>query len=279
MSMHLDRNRLRALLDGALSEEAERELVAHLAEGGCEQCEEFLGSLDDSQEQELLAILQRSMQARDLPETAQQRVLGTRPSRFFGLPPVLVPVAGLAFLALVALVTSLIFMQSSEDPGQTRIKGKAVARAPGIDLILGLVTGEDEEEKIVRLANGSKVPTTGRVILRVNTEGACYLYLLRVDAGGKLEVLLPAADARKPFFHPGGTHTPMISGYPAGAPLRDLTGVQHFVAGCSLKPLRLPEDLGPLLTSLRTGKDRSGLPAVVSFDVVTVRVSGEGQIR
>ena len=55
-------------------------------------------------------------------------------------------------------------------------------------------------------------------------------------------------------------------------PLAGNAGTQHFAAVCSQKPLASLKDLQPLAESLW----RAGEPVdVVSYNVVTLRVSGE----
>ena len=76
----------------------------------------------------------------------------------------------------------------------------------------------------------------------------------------------------EPVRHRGGSFTPTAAGSPVAYSLSGNFGAQHFVAVCSHRPLSALGDLQPLAESLWG----AGQPVdVVSYSVVTLRVSGE----
>lgn len=273
MTDHLNQERLQALLEGRLKPEQEAALARHLAEGECQTCEEFLGGLDESVEKKLFIILDRSTQAADLSVEAQQQILETVSSKRPAIPRmVLIPAAGFAFVALLALAVVLWF--SAGEGGETRIKGDQ-AGVVRVELSLGLVeAGKAGVVEVRRVASGAAVSLESQVVFRVTTDAACYLYLVRVGPDG-LEVLLPDY-FDEPVRHPGGPYTPMAGGQPAAYSLSGNAGTQHFAALCSKSPLASLKDLQPLAEHLWGAGERVD---VVSYDVVTLQVSGEEKAK
>lgn len=273
MTVHLDEERLQSLLDGRLKPEQEAALARHLAEGECPTCEEFLSGLGESVETKLFQILARSTQARDLPVEANQRILETVSSKRPAIPRmVLIPAAGFAFVALLALAVVLWF--SAGEGAGTRIKGDEPG-VVGVELSLGIVeAGKDGAVEVRRVASGSAVSLESRVVFRVTTDAPCYLYLVRVGPDG-LEVLLPDY-FDEPLRHQGGSYTPTAGGNPAAYPLEGNAGAQHFVAVCPRNPLAELKDLQPLADHLWKAGERVD---VVSYDVVTLQVSGEEKAK
>jgi len=273
MTDHLNQKRLQALLDGGLGPEQEAALARHLAEGECQTCEEFLGGLDRSVEEKLFSILDRSLRAQDLPAEANRRILETVSSKRPAMPRlVLIPAAGFAFVALLALAVVLWF-STGEGEG-TRIKGDP-AEVVRVELSLGLVeAGKAGAVEVRRVASGAAVSLESRVVFRVTTDAACYLYLVRVGPDG-LEVLLPDY-FDEPVRHPGGPYTPMAGSQPAAYSLLGNAGTQHFAAVCSKSPLASLKDLQPLADHLWGAGERLD---VVSYDVVTLRVSEEEKAK
>jgi hypothetical protein len=271
MMVHLNEKRLRALLDGRLSLREETRLARHLLDDECQACEEFLGGLDESVEKKLFEIWGRSARAGDLPAEARKRVLDAVSSvpRTF-----LVPAAGFALVALLVLAIVLWFTVGEDE---TRVKGN-VPDVVGVELSLGVVeAGKDGAVEVRRIASGADVTPESQVVFRATTEGPCYLYLVRVGPDG-LEVLVPD-HFDEPLRHTGGAYTPMAGGKPAGYALEGNAGVQHFVAVCSEKPLAALEDLQPLAERLWKAGEPDRAVDVVSYDVVTLRVLGEGKTR
>ena len=266
MTVHLDEKRLEALLDGKLRPEEEASLARHLAAGECPTCEEFLGGLDESAETQLFSILQRSTSAGDLSTEANRKILASITPRRPLPRAVLVPAVGFAVVAL--LVLAVVFWLP---PGEgTRIKGDE-DRVVGIELSLGVVEpAKAGTVEVRRVASGAEVSQENLVVFRVTTEAPCYLYLVRVGPDG-LEVLVPDY-FDEPVRHKGGTYTPTAAGNPVAYSLLGNAGTQHFAAACSKKPLASLKDLQPLADHLWG----AGEPVdVVSYNVVTLRVSGE----
>jgi hypothetical protein len=274
MTDHLDEERLQALLEGRLDPEQEAALARHLAEEGeCRACEEFLGGLDESVEGQLFSVLERSLRARDLPAEANRRILETVASKRPQISrAILLPAAGFAFVVLVVLAA--VFWFSAEEGEGARIKGDP-AGGVRVELSLGLVeAGRDGAVEVRRVASGSVVSLKSRLVFGVNTDAPCYLYLVRVGPDG-LEVLLPDYFG-EPLRHPGGSYTPMAGSQPAAYDLEGNAGTQHFAAVCSKGPLASPKDLQPLADRLWGAGDRLD---VVSYDVVTLQVSGEDRAK
>jgi hypothetical protein len=185
-------------------------------------------------------------------------------------------VAALALVLLLGLVGAVAMGLFEDEPG-TRIKGEQTDLAPGVELSLGWVSTREEKPEVVRLARGASVPSRGHVSFRIRTDGACYLYLVRLDAAG-LEMLIPESIHEAPHHHPGGAYTPLIGDRPAGRTLTGLVGRQHFTVVCSKKRLDLPGDLKPLKDALKAG-GRAPEKDVVSYDVITVEVVQEEETR
>ena len=273
MTDHLNQERLQALLEGRLKPEQEAALARHLAEGECQTCEEFLGSLDESVETKLFQILDRSAQAQDLPEETNQRILETVSSKRPPIPRiVLIPAAGFAFVVLLALAAVLWF--SAEEGEGTRIKGDEPG-VVGVELSLGLVEpAKAGTVEVQRVASGAEVSPETLVVFRVTTDAPCYLYLVRVGPDG-LEVLIPDY-FDEPIRHRGGAYTPTAAGNPVAYSLSGNAGTQHFAAVCSKSPLASLKDLQPLAEHLWGAGERVD---VVSYDVVTLQVSGEEKAK
>ena len=269
MTVHLDAERLQALLDGRLKPEEEAALARHLADGECQTCEEFLGGLDQSVESKLFAILDRSTRAADLPAEANRRILEAVLSKRPVIPRmVLIPAAGFAFVVLLALAAVLWF-SAGEGEG-TRIKGDQ-AGVVRVELSLGVVEpAKAGTVDVRRVASGAEVSPENLVVFRVTTGAPCYLYLVRVGPDG-LEVLVPDY-FDEPIRHRGGVFTPTAAGNPVAYSLSGNAGTQHFAAVCSPSPLASLKDLQPLAEHLWGAGERVD---VVSYDVVTLRVSGE----
>jgi hypothetical protein len=266
MTEHLNEESLRALLDGRLKPEQEAALARHLAEGECPACEEFLGGLDVSVETTLFGILHRSTQARDLPYEANRKILESISKRRPMPRAMLIPAAGFAVVAL--LVLGLVWWSPSG--AGTRVKGDE-SKAVGIELSLGLVEpAKAGTVEVRRVASGAVVDQANLVVFRVTTDAPCYMYLVRVGPDG-LEVLVPEY-FDEPVRHRGGVYTPNAAGNPVAYPLSGNQGTQHFAAVCPTRPLASLKDLQPLADRLWG----AGGPAdVVSYDVVTLQVSGE----
>jgi hypothetical protein len=266
MTVHLDEKRLQALLDGKLAPEEEAALARHLAEGECSTCEELLGSLDESVEIKLFQILDRSSQAGDLPSEANRKILESITPKRPVPRAILIPAAGFAVVAL--LVLAVVFWLPPEEG--TRIKGDE-DKVVGIELSLGVVEPDKAGTvEVRRVASGAEVSQENLVVFRVTTDAPCHLYLVRVGPDG-LEVLLPDY-FDEPIRHKGGAFTPTAAGNPVAYPLAGSAGTQHFAAVCSSKPLASLKDLQPLADHLWG----AGEPVdVVSYNVVTLRVSGE----
>jgi hypothetical protein len=239
MTVHLDEKRLQALLDGRLAPKEEAALARHLAEGEC---------------------------SGDLPTEANRKILQSiTPSR--PMPhAILIPAAGFAIVAL--LVLAVVFWLPPEE--ETRIKGDE-DKVVGIELSLGVVEPDKAGTvEVRRVASGAEVGQENLVVFRVTTDAPCHLYLVRVGPDG-LEVLLPDY-FDEPIRHKGGAFTPTAAGNPVAYPLAGNAGTQHFAAVCSKKPLANLADLQPLADRLwGAGKAVD----VVSYNVVTLRVSGE----
>jgi hypothetical protein len=124
------------------------------------------------------------------------------------------------------------------------------------------------------VASGAVVTPGSRVVFRVITDASCYLYLVRVGPDG-LEVLIPDY-LDEPLHHPGGAYTPTASGSPVAYSLAGNAGPQHFAAVCSPSPLASLADLQPLAEQLWGTGERMD---VVSYDVVTLQVSGEEEAK
>jgi hypothetical protein len=266
MTVHLDEKRLKALLDGKLPTEEEAALARHLAEGECLTCEELLGSLDESVETKLFRILSRSSRAADLPTEANRKILESITPKRLVPRAILIPAAGFAIVAL--LVLAVVFWLP---PGEgTRIKGNE-DRVVGIELSLGLVEPDKAGTvEVRRVASGAEVSQKNLVVFRVTTDAPCYLYLVRVGPDG-LEVLVPDY-FDEPVRHKGGAYTPSAAGNPVAYSLSGSAGTQHFAAVGSKKPLASLKDLQPLADHLWGAGEAVD---VVSYNVVTLRVSGE----
>ncbi len=271
MTVHLNEERLRALLDGSLGPRQEAALARHLAEGECRICEEFLSGLDQSVEARLFSVLDRSARAADLPAEANRRILQSFESRRPPIPrAILVPAAG--FAVVVLLVLALVLWLPAGDG--TRVKGDA-AEVVRVELSLGVVEpGQDGAVGVRRVASGAVVASGSRVVFRVTTDASCYLYLVRVGPDG-LEVLVPEY-FNEPLRHQGGAYTPTASGSPVAYSLTGNAGTQHFAAVCPKSPLASLADLQPLAEQLWGAGERVD---VVSYDVVTLQVSGEEEAK
>jgi hypothetical protein len=267
MTDHLNPERLQALLDGKLKPEQEAALARHLAGGECPTCEEFLGGLDESVEKKLISILDRSTSAGELSTEANRKILESITPRRPPVPrAVLIPAAGFAVVAL--LVLAVVLWLPSDDT--TRIKGDE-AGVVHVALSLGLVEpAKAGTVDVRRVASGAEVKPENLVVFRVTTNAPCYMYLARVGPDG-LEVLVPDY-FDEPIRHQGGAYTPSVAGNPVAYSLAGNAGTQHFVAVCSPGPLASLKDLQPLADRLWGAGERVD---VVSYDVVTLRVSGE----
>jgi len=273
MTGHLDDKRLTALLDGTLGTEQERELAEHLRQD-CRECDDFLASLDEDTERRLLAILARVEAAPDLSPAAQEMVLERRKARFFGLPPLLVPVAGLALLLLVGLAVVLGHALVTDEGSRERIKGTEVA--PAVELTFGRVETTSGSNQVVRVASGDELSTADRLVFELRTAGPCFLYLVRVDAQG-VHVLLPAA-GQAPLHHAGGDYVPSADGRPLGISLAGLSGAQRFVAVCAMEPLALPDGLRPLMKRSKEAPAARQRHEVISLNEVEIVVKdGESE--
>jgi hypothetical protein len=266
MMVHLNEERLKALLDGKLTSEEEASLARHLAEGECATCEEFLGGLDESIERKLFQILERSISAGDLPTEANRKILESITPRRPVPRAVLIPAVGFAVVAL--LVLAVVFWLPLEEG--TRIKGDE-DRVVGIELSLGVVEpAKAGTVDVRRVASGAEVSSNNLVLFRVTTDAPCYMYLVRVGSDG-LEVLVPDY-FDEPVFHRGGVYTPAVGGNPVAYSLSGNAGTQHFAAVCPKSPFSSLEDLQSLAEHLWGARQAVD---VVSYDVVTLRVSGE----
>jgi hypothetical protein len=266
MTVHLDEKRLQALLDGKLQPEEEAALARHLAAGECQTCEELLGGLDESVEKKLFEILHRTASAGELSPEANRKILESITTKRPVPRAILIPAAGFAVVAL--LVLAVVFWLPPEEG--TRIKGDH-DRVVGIELSLGLVEpAKAGTVEVRRVASGAEVSQQNLVVFRVTTDAPCYMYLVRVGPDG-LEVLVPDY-FDEPIRHRGGAYTPSAGSNPVAYPLAGNTGAQHFAAVCSKGPLASVEDLQPLAEHLWGAKQAVD---VVSYDVVTLRVSGE----
>jgi hypothetical protein len=120
------------------------------------------------------------------------------------------------------------------------------------------------------VASGAEVGQQNLVVFRVTTDAPCYMYLVRVGPDG-LEVLIPDY-FDEPIRHRGGAYTPSAGGNPVAYSLSGNAGTQHFAAVCPKSPLASLTDLQPLADHLWGAGEAVD---VVSYDVVTLRVSGE----
>ena len=268
MTVHLDEKRLEALLEGKLSSAEEADLARHLAGEECPACEEFLGNLDEGVEAQLFRILSRSASAGDLPTGANRKILESITPKRPVPRAVLIPAVGFTVVAL--LVLAVVFWLPAGDG--VRVKGDG-EKVVGIELSLGLVEpAKAGTVEVRRVASGAEVSQDNLVVFRVTTDAPCCLYLVRVGPDG-LEVLVPDY-FDEPVRHRGGAYLPTTAGNPVAYSLAGNAGTQHFAAVCSQKPLASLKDLQPLAESLW----RAGEPVdMVSYSVVTLRVSGEGK--
>jgi hypothetical protein len=268
MKQHLNRELLERLLAGRLSVAEERELFSHLVED-CEECENFMAALDDEQTGLLIEIIERANEAADLPPAAREQVLAGRPGRFLGIPLRLVPVAGIAMLAVIGFSLALVHFSMPDGGETTRIKGtEEQVKAPAVELTLGrLRTDANNATNIERIASGVKVSQGERLAFRIDTSGPCYLYLACLDSGA-IEMLSPDS-GRAPVHHPGGAYTPKFAGRAAAFSLKGHAGKLSFISACAVRPLQRPEDI------LRRAAKSLGPAEMVSFDVVDLTVTEE----
>ncbi len=274
MSVHLDKQSLESLLDGGMSLAQERRLSRHLQED-CPQCQDFLESMPEEKEAELMRILIRTQESGSALPVMPAELLPTKRFRIFSGRPWLVPAFSLAVLVLCGWAVSLAFMTWSQEQTTFRSKGSVMIERPTVELTVGrLHKTADGQSEIERLANGAALAGDSQLVFKLEVGGPCYLYLLRM-AEHRFELLVPA-DGQSPLHHPGGTFLPELAGQPASFALKGLAGNQHFVALCAPAPLSVPADLESLTQSLAEQSPPAPGLRMVSLDRVAIRVIAQG---
>jgi len=256
--IHLDSDRIAAILDGSLPAAQARWLADHLA-GECPVCERAL------QDGPNLDLLFRLLDAADAPPVApavseRQRIwagvevsLGARTR--WRLP------AAIGSLLLAASVLLLIRVAPVSEPG---IKGAEEA-APEVHLrVVAGRTGDGSMDLERRIADGDRLTADHLLLFELETDRSSARYLFAVDGTGRVDQLVPSPGKDALVEPPGRRRVADLEGWTALG-LDDLQGPVRLVGAASTQPLPADEVIGGWLEQRP--------PVGVGFDVETVEIA------
>lgn len=143
----------------------------------------------------------------DAVEDAAER---KRARSWFRWPVLVAPLAAAAAMAVV-----LLNVRPGPDEGYIGVKGSGMTLAVYVN----------GDEGVAAATDGEKVPAAAALRFKVQPDGACYLWIVSVDAKGEVSRLYPPAGAATDLRGSGAV--------PGGAVLDGQPGPERIFAACA----------------------------------------------